>query len=522
MPFKVVDAYTAAAKPGDILLVKDRWNDWFTWITQFLAVVILDDGRRYDIGNVKIARAGMHPKDAITNLPSEFSSLGDGWFSIGQGENYYQTLETLGPPYRSWFLEALQDCAYDLERLARYNGEAVLRESLLRDIEEERVRNRFHRLAHGNAALTPFAFKYTLPVDPVSMDPPPALTFKVTPGSQPPSNIHVIIGRNGVGKTRCFDLLARNFIGRAAMDGTSSGELKSLSVFDSTHGFAGLVTVSFSPFDEYGPLIPEQTPLTVRYSYVGLIQEVAPDLISGPPREAQSSLTIKGRKELTEDFVKSVGMCRAGARRERWEQALKTLEADPLFEEANISAIADETLEDWQPVARKLFKRLSSGHSVVILTISRLVELVEERSLVLIDEPEGHLHPPLLSALVRALSDLLISRNGVAIIATHSPVVLQEVPSDCIWVLGRSGHSSRADRPEIETFGENVGILTREVFGLEVVRTGFHRMISDAAEGKSYADVIGAFGDRLGAEARGLARIMTLPSPEDFDFGDIE
>lgn len=92
--------------------------------------------------------------------------------------------------------------------------------------------------------------------------------------------------------------------------------------------------------------------------------------------------------------MKSVAVCRAGARRVRWEQALKTLEADPLFEEANVSSIADETLEDWSQVARKLFKRLSSGHSVVILTISRLVgELVEEKSLVLIDEPEGHLHP---------------------------------------------------------------------------------------------------------------------------------
>lgn len=109
MTFKVVDAYTSAANPGDILLVKDKWNDWFTWVTQFFAVVILDDGRRYDIGSVKIARAGMHPKDAITNLPSEFPALGEGWFSIGQGENYYQTLETLGPQYRSWFLEALQD-----------------------------------------------------------------------------------------------------------------------------------------------------------------------------------------------------------------------------------------------------------------------------------------------------------------------------------------------------------------------------------------------------------------------------
>jgi len=147
---------------------------------------------------------------------------------------------------------------------------------------------------------------------------------------------------------------------------------------------------------------------------------------------------------------------------------------------------------------------------VVLLTITRLVELVEESSLVLIDEPESHLHPPLLSAFVRALSDLLMDRNGVAIVATHSPVVLQEVPRACCWILNRSGREARADRPELETFGENVGVLTREVFGLEVVQTGFHRMVAKAAEGRNYPQILARFENNLGAEARALARSLSL------------
>lgn len=151
---------------------------------------------------------------------------------------------------------------------------------------------------------------------------------------------------------------------------------------------------------------------------------------------------------------------------------------------------------------------------MVLLTITRLVELVEEKSLVLIDEPEGHLHPPLLAAFVRALSELLIARNGVAIVATHSPVVLQEVPRSCAWVLNRSGLSARVDRPDLETFGENVGILTREVFGLEVIQTGFHRLISEAVHQGGYERVLTQFGDRLGGEARSLARALSIaPSP---------
>lgn len=149
----------------------------------------------------------------------------------------------------------------------------------------------------------------------------------------------------------------------------------------------------------------------------------------------------------------------------------------------------------------------------MLLTITRLVELIEEKSLVLIDEPEGHLHPPLLSAFVRALSELLIDRNGVGIIATHSPVVLQEVPRLCAWVLNRTGLSARADRPDLETFGENVGILTREVFGLEVVQTGFHRLISEAVEKGGYHYALELYGDRLGGEARSLVRALSFAQP---------
>ena len=121
------------------------------------------------------------------------------------------------------------------------------------------------------------------------------------------------------------------------------------------------------------------------------------------------------------------------------------------------------------------------------------------------DEPEAHLHPPLLSAFVRALSNLLINRNGVAIVATHSPVVLQEVPASCVSKIVRHGLAARADRPEIETFAENVGILTQEVFGLEVTRSGFHKMLADAVgDLNSINAVLRKFDNEVGSEGRAL------------------
>lgn len=521
--FRVVDSGDAASRGNEVLLVTDNWNDWFVWITQFYAIAVAEDGTRTEIGHVKIACVGMTEANGRTQLPQRFAALDANWFSLGQTENYYETLNTLLPEYRNWFLSALQDCARDLSLLDLHSKEEVLHKSLLRDIDMDRVRNRFHRLALGDAALTEFSFRYAFPIDPRAVDAPPQLEFRVKPYSHPPSNIHVVIGRNGVGKSRFFDLLARTFLGLNTARGSSPGELSSITADDfpgdNSHGFAGLITVSFSPFDKYGPLVTNSGSLDVRYAYVGLIRESAQSRESNEGENIGSApLTIKAQPELFKEFKEAVVACRVGARRTRWAHALESLEADPLFKEADISTIVKDEDEGWEDRAAKLFRNLSSGHSIVLLIITKLVELIEEKSLVLIDEPENHLHPPLLSALVRALSDLLTNRNGVAIIATHSPVVLQEIPKSCAWILSRSGLSSRADRPQQETFGENVGILTHQVFGLEVMQTGFYRMIRDAVQTHSYEQLLSYFDGQLGGEARALSRTLTLmPLQSDVD-----
>jgi hypothetical protein len=65
----------------------------------------------------------------------------------------------------------------------------------------------------------------------------------------------------------------------------------------------------------------------------------------------------------------------------------------------------------------------------------------------------------------------------------------------------------KAERPERETFGENVGSLTREAFGLEVNHSGFHDLVRKAVSaGYDYEDLVDHFGEQLGAEARSIAR----------------
>ncbi|MEF9444292.1 AAA family ATPase [Burkholderia sp. 1B3(2022)] len=508
---------TLAHTPS-VILVKDDWNDWFTWYTLFNVRLVKKDGESIHLGRVKIGRRGMNTQTASTQIPNDVQSLDDSYFSLGQDENYYETLISLGDELRKEYLVAMRDCAFSIDIFNTNSTELVMRESLLRYVDESRVRERFHRLATGRSILTAYSFEYHFPVHPKALTPPPVLSFAVTPNSLPATNIHVLIGRNGVGKSRCFDLLARAFLGMQG--GTSEqdvGEIVNTAQDDISQvfqgndsGFAGLVTISFSAFDSRGPLTGV-TSGAKRYAYVGLVtheysEENIPNAASPLPR-------IKGLPELADEFADSVLVCREGVRRQRWKNALQALESDPLFAEASVSELADDVGSDLEQRAKTLYRRLSSGHAIVLLTITKLVELVEEKSLVLIDEPESHLHPPLLSAFIRTLSDLLIDRNGVALIATHSPVVLQEVPSSCAWKLSRAGYEASADRPEIETFGENVGVLTREIFGLEVTQTGFHRLISEKAQGGNYASIMAKFGGQLGAEGRALARALSILPP---------
>ncbi|MCD0277446.1 AAA family ATPase [Xanthomonas melonis] len=396
-------------------------------------------------------------------------------------------------------LRGLRDVASDLDLFEARLGEDVMSNSLLRDIRQENVRSRLNRITRGNAALTKFNFRYTLQN---GEDVPPAtLDFVVRPDSVPPTNVHVLIGRNGVGKSRCIRGLTEALLGREGDPNQPPGIIELVRApLESEWSFAGLVLVSFSAFDNYDlePVASDAMGST----QVGLRHKTT---ING-----QDQFGMKSPAELAIDFRRSLERCRSGLKAERWRDAVRTLETDDLFAEADVTALLNEAPEpEWKERAESKFERLSSGHAIILLTVTRLVELVDEKTLVLLDEPEGHLHPPLLSAFVRCLSDLLIKRNGVAIIASHSPVVLQEVPKSCVWKLRRSRSVSVAERPTLETFGENVGLLTREVFGLEVTRAGFHQLLRKAvAEGRSFESVIDYFNDQIGLEAKAITQAL--------------
>lgn len=487
-----------AARSAAYLIV-DSWDDWFKFNTLYSLVIFDAQGLKHEVGGVKIGQFSMADSQPRPDLPVEFATLGDEFFSLGQDDSYYGTLNSLGPELRDAILKSLRDVALDLELFSRALPEKVMGYALLRSVTRATVRGQFHRLARGGSRLSRYHFSYTAPGNGGAL----SLSFKVEPESNPPTNVHVLIGRNGVGKTTILNRIAQAVV----EEGRSAGQVGTLSLLPEPQEatpFANLVSVTFSAFDPFDPLPSQENRSTgVQYAYIGL---------KSPARESTSTSGPKDLTELTTEFIESVLVSRQGARLVRWRRALEVLESDPLFADAQVASLAAITRDDEiKTQARELFLGLSSGHKIVLLTLTRLVEAVEERTLVLFDEPEAHLHPPLLAAFTRALSDLLIDRNGVAIVATHSPVLLQEVPRSCAWKIRRHGTKVVAERPEVETFGENVGVLTREVFGLEVTHSGFHRLLQDNVDrDSSYEQVVARFAGQLGGEARAILRGMIM------------
>ncbi|WP_343240030.1 ATP-binding protein [Streptomyces sp. SID12488] len=482
-------------------LVMDNWDDWFRYSTLYHLYYCDERGDVEQIGQVKIGQFNMATDQRAPDLPTTFEQLSDDFFSLGQDDSYYRSLNKLGDSVRDEILRALHDVALDGDLFVRSLSEDVTGTSLLRSVTPTTVEGQFRRLATGGARLSRYEFTYTLPPDPQAEGDPVSLGFEVEPDSEPPTNIHVLIGRNGVGKTHLLNHMARALADdRATAEEVGTFEVDASDTSGKT--FANLVSVTFSAFDPFEPIsTPRNRATGLQYTYIGL-KRIRTSLTDKPQPPKDPSAFAR-------EFSTSVKVCVKGARFARWRRALQMLEADPIFSDARVADLADSAANESELSGRALllFRNLSSGHKIVLLTITRLVESVEERSLVLLDEPEAHLHPPLLGAFIRALSDLLINRNGVAIIATHSPVVLQEVPQQCAYKLRRSGRQMVVDRPEIETFGENVGVLTREAFGLEVTRSGFHRLLGEAiVSNSSYEDIIERFGGQLGGEAKGIVR----------------
>lgn len=480
-----VDSRTVSTDKEFCVLKWDEWDD-FGFKTQF-HLRYVKNNQVTDLGAIKIAFIEDSTKIFNFNkhISKKFSKLDEKYFSIGGSGKYYQRINSLNNRTRRKILIGLNDLAFNIDRFNElYQKDmAVLNSSLMREYFVDEIRGKYNRLAHGKPELTEFSFSFEYFNDENRQV---HVSFEVSPNSLPPTNLHVVIGSNGVGKTNFLNKILKYF-------------------FSKDLGLTKVIYFSYSPFDKPFQGIKEEEIVNYDYAFHGLLKS--------PFNNSEN--TLLGGLDLEKQFLDSFIECmKSVSKTHRWIEMLKILtKNDHYLTDIFSYILEDEESEIDSNKILDVYRLLSTGHKIIIKSLTHLVNSVTEKSLILYDEPETYLHPPLISAYLRAMSWLLIDRNVIGILTTHSPIILQEVPKICVWKILRRGNIFNALRLETETFGENISLLNYEVFNLtasnssfiDLLETELRKIIKECQTKTNieiFNQVISTFNGELGTEAR--------------------
>lgn len=473
-------------EPG-IHLVKDNWND-YGYVTLFEAHYV--DGSEnppINIGSVSIANivdAEQARKNKGTQkwpsystfdkLPKEFESLADSYVSLGNLE-YYENLKSI-ISIKNMFdtLMKMKDIALDIEKFDKVQDIEVIENSFLRGVSAFTVKNQLHRVAMGGEKLIEYDFDFIFTKKDQNKF---NIKFHVNPDSELPTNVYTLIGNNGSGKTTIIQDLASACLttNKKVVSGFSNDIEAKLIVNEGSEQqifFESIIYVSFSPFDSLKEDFFEKKPEDLVFKYIG------------NSKYKDGEHLIKSPKELTIDLNENIKKINKDKQRiEMWNEALVKLSFDDEIDQiASVNTFNNANVANNNNTYLDKLGKLSAGQKIILLGLSALISQVNEKTLVIIDEPESYLHPPLVSAYIRILTDILNRMNGVGIIATHSPIILQEIPKSCVRIISKQDKEIVIKIPKIETFGENIGIIMDEIFGLDIRNSGFYKFFDSLVQ----------------------------------------
>ena len=487
------------------VLVQDNWDD-YGYKSTFNVVLHLSADEAIDLGSIKIIQANR--TGGYTEMPRRpFEQLSESYASLGADLEYYETLYKLGRDVFRPFLEGLRDIALSDNAKAAVEDTEGYRVSMLRFGGAERTIADAARLLRAPTLPTKrrsagfrVKFKTRVARNANSF----TVEFDFRRRGRLPNKINALIGYNGTGKTRLLSNLA--IVASGYGYSTKEDVLQNAAgrFVGTAPPFKTVVVVSYSAFDTF--VIPGQTEVEKQrlhdegelfgYVYCGLRERSDDDSPDG-----EQAYRLRTPAEIQTEFLLALRRVREAGRLQELLEVLKPLLRDPSFQRIGLTQLYVNRDDD--DVA-ELFRDLSSGHKVVLKIVTELTAHISGSAptLVLIDEPETHLHPPLLAAFLKSVRACLETFDGYAIIATHSPVVLQETPSKYVRVLRRAADQNRVVASSIETFAESIGVITQEVFNLGDGSTDWHETLRALARRNTLEEIEKMFGLRLGFAAR--------------------
>lgn len=463
--------------PLPILILErgQSWNDW-GHKTRFCLLYRDVSGVDHDLGTLKILQRDQKttslPEGPFERLPSEFCAL-------GQSPQFYDNIVSLfGAELAGELLRRLRDITVDPTTEAEFRGDPGYELSLLRSSEARRAYEL--RRPPETAAATGPTPQFTFECHLKGFTAPHRVAFEYYPQDDALGRMVAIVGKNATGKSMLLRELANALSGmRAPVDPKTHKRAFSLT---GTHAFARVVVVSYSAFDDfqhYDYWHPEEIN-AVAYYYCGLRERARGTDLRRRPAAHPATYKGTGRRGRAwiidrQKHIKTALQTIAAMpteERVRWEQWLDAAQ----IRVTERTLLPSLTGGDAAAAARAL-ARLSSGHQLIVLLLTSLVVTLHPGTLLLIDEPELHLHPNLLSALMRILHRALVDTGSFAIVATHSPQVLQEIPARSIRILERHADTPLVRAYPRESFGANLGEIADVAFGMSEERKNYRSLL---------------------------------------------
>ena len=452
----------------------DHWNDY--GYRTLYAMIAKIDGDIYDCGRLKISFIPYRHEEEIDLQSILVQEEGYNLISLGNKE-YYEFLNNfLSLPEKDEYFKKMGDIVYDLNRLDEsIKNDSIyhpieeyylLKNSFLRDVSLSEIRNQLHRLSIGGKYID----EYQISI--IDKNGNNVLEFRKNPHSLEyfPDTLYAIVGNNGAGKTYFIKNLIDLYIKK-------NSDLFN-NITSNINQFESIVLISYSPFDT--GIIKKDSE---NYKFIGIDFNKTTSLEDYITKEIKTLFT-----EATTPKNES-----------RTKKIIDKFSFDPLF-------IRILPLIEKRELSEDIINELSSGQKIVLLSLLNLIIKVFEKTLVIIDEPELFLHPPLLKAYIRGVEEIVEEGNGICLLATHSAIVLQEVPNTNIRKLKYDFESHEGSIVELssKTYGGSISFINDTIFGTDLRNTGFYKVLQDKIGEEQISDNFEAV---LGSEARIILRL---------------
>lgn len=463
-PYQVAISSTIPESLPSFILLSNTWDDYGTR-TKYGLSYYNESGRCYQIGSVKIIKNEYTDPDKLVTkreLTETFTDIGDDYCSLGQEVMYYDRLKRLFPETYRDILLALRDCAIYPEI------ESVFRElpqfrSLIRTNDAERILREEKFNLIGLDAKTRYVFDYKF--KPKYADEAIKIPLHFNQTGHRPNRIYVIIGENGVGKTQ--------FISSLPM---------AIYKHEEEHFephipiFSKIIAISNCLYDSFEIPVSNQE---FGYVYCGI------------SKKKNGVKTIISDSELKNGLTRALRFIRARGSKQiiKIRKILSNLFAD---EELDMLFIEDDRgLSIKLNEVNALCDRLSSGQNALLYQFCNVVAHIRYDSIILFDEPETHMHPNAITMIMAALCKLLEEFESYCIIVTHSPLVVREVMSDCVYVMSRDKEIADLTKIGIESFGADTSVIIDEVFGNRSANMPYKVKVREMVDsGMSYDEIV--------------------------------